>query len=530
MKSLTRISAFLLIGSSLAQAQVGVSPSLNASFLQELRARDADHADEARDVLGGDRQSLDRGRDLSRPEVFKRFDANSDRMAADITGFNGPYQLGRKWFSPFYFGELTPAPFIQNKDGLTLGMALEFQTEYNSAVNSGKGGVIFSPTLLWDGSYQISPEQRFTFSGGLGLNWVSGNDRFESEEWSDEIGVFLLPGTSLAYDVDLGALHLTAYDRVSAPPYFGMLQNDLGLAATMELSDRWSWTLNYTFTKTYDIDGEYGSYWRGSNFNMHTISTELVFKQSESLNLGLEGAWNWYLPENPVDSSIHPFFGPVFFDDDDTFEAQFMNVGLFAHWQPGQDFSVRLALGCQHYDTNAAQTERSLFWAQPQADDRSVYYSLALTQRLNEIWSHELSLGYERVLSLGGNYQLAHYANYGITGEVWQGGQFTGSLFIEYLDAPDDIYENNFENTLVGIDLHLAQRLTSKLHLDVGYASQNTYRDGEHGINQQLGSLGFRYALDAKTQVKLGWQGFIAQYNRDDDDQHRVILSLRREF
>jgi hypothetical protein len=530
MAILPRLIVFLGLSATLAQAQVGISPSLNASFLQELRARDADHAVEARDVLGDDRQALDRGRELSRPEIFKRFVADSDRMAADITGFNGPYQLGRKWFSPFYFGELAPSPFIQNKDGLTLGMAVEFQTEYNSAVNIGKGGVIFSPTLLWDGSYQISPEQRFTFSGGLGLNWISGNDQIDSEYWSDEFGVYLLPGTSLAYDVDLGALHLTAYDRVSARPYLGMLQNDFGLAATMDLTDRWSWTLNYTFSKTYDIDGEYGSYWRGSNFDLHTISTELVFKQSARLSLGLEGAWNWYLPENPVDSTIHPFFGPVFLPDDDTYEAQFMNVGLFAHWHPGQDFSIRLALGCQHYDTNAAQTERSLSWAQPQADDGSVYYSLALAQRLNEAWSHELSLGYERVLSLGGNYQLAHYANYGITGEVWQGGQFTGSLFIEYMDEPINITGLNFESTNVGIDLHLAQRLTSKLHLDLAYTTQRIYGDGNYGFNQQMGSLGFRYALDAKTQVKLGWQGFIAQFDEDDDDQHRLILSLRREF
>lgn len=525
MKSLTRISAFLLLGSSLAQAQVGVSPSLNASFLQELRARDADHADEARDVLGGDRQSLDRGRDLSRPEVFKFFSAYSERMNADNTGFNGPYQLGRKWFSPFYFGELSPSPFIQNKDGLTLGVAVEFQTEYNSAVNSGKGGVIFSPTLLWDGSYQISPEQRFTFSGGLGLNWVSGNDRFESEEWSDEIGVFLLPGTSLAYDVDLGALHLTAYDRVSAPPYFGMLQNDLGLAATMDLTDRWSWTLNYTFTKTYDIDGEYGSYWRGSNFDQHTISTELAFKKSATLNLGLEAAWNWYQPDNAIDDIE---FGSAEYSNN----AQFMNIGLFTSWQPSQDLTLRLAIGCQHFAFGDDLTQR-LFTSsyENQADDAMPYYTLALSQRLNEKWSHEFALGYERVHFLGGNYQLAHYTNYGITGEVWSGGQFTGSLFLEYIDSPDlYLLDQNIEGTITGIDLHLAQKLTTKLNLDIAYASQYFYGDGKYGFTQQMGAFGFRYALDAKTQVKLGWQGFIARYNRDDDDQHRVILSLRREF
>lgn len=477
-------------------------------------------------MLGGDRQALDRGRELSRPEVFKRFPADSARMAADITGFNGQYQLGRKWFSPFYFGELAPSAFMQNKDGLTLGMAAEFQTEYNSAVNFGKGGVIFSPTLLWDGSYQVSPEQRFTFSGGLGMNWISGNDQIDSEYWSDEFGFFLLPGTSLAYDVDLGALHLTAYDRVSAIPYLGMLQNDLGLAATMDLTDRWSWTLNYTFSKTYDIDGEYGSYLRGSNFDLHTISTQLVFQQSDTLSFGFEGAWNWYNPDNGFESPV--VFGfPFFLTDDDADSAQFMNAGLFATWTPGQDTRVRFALGCQHYDSKSHRIFD--FDSIPQEDDAMPYYTLAFSQRLNEKWSHELSLGYERILVLGGNYQRAHHANYGLTGQVWQGGQFTSSLFMEYLDSPN-IVGMNLEGTIAGIDLHLAQKLTNKLNLDLAYATQRIYGDGNYGFNQQMASIGLRYALDAKTQVKLGWQGFIARFDEDDDDQHRVILSLRREF
>jgi hypothetical protein len=527
MATLPRLIVLLGLSATLAQAQVGIAPSLSASFLQELRARDADHADEARDVLGDDRQALDRSRELSRPEVFKIFSADSERMNADITGFNGPYQLGRKWFSPFCFGEQAPAPFIQNKDGLTLGMAVEFQTEYNSVVNSGKGGVVFSPSLLWDGSYQISPEQRFTFSGGLGLNWISGNDQIDSEYWSDEFGFFLLPGTSLAYDVDLGALHLTAYDRVSARSYYGMFQNDLGLAATMDLTDRWSWTLNYTFTKTYDIDGAYGSYWRGANFDQHTISTELAFKQSDTLSLGFEGAWNWYNPDNGFESPV--VFGFPFFSlgDDDADPAQFMNAGLFATWTPRQDTRVRFAFGCQHYDSKSHRIfdDDSI----PQEDDAMPYYSLALSQRLNDKWSHEFALGYERILVLGGNYERAHYANYGLTGQVWEGGQFSSSLFMEYIDSPN-ITGLNFESTNVGIDLHLDQRITSKLHLDLAYASQRIYSDGNYGFNQQMGSLGFRYALDAKTQVKLGWQGFIAQFNEDNDDQHRVILSLRREF
>lgn len=535
MPTFSRLLFLPLLCAASAQAQVGVSPSLNASFLQELRGRDASHAAEATDVLGEDRQALERGRSLSQPEAFQPFSASSGRLNADITGFNSPYQMGRKWFSPFYFGVQAPTPFVENKDGLTLGMAFEFQTEYNSLVNGNKLGLIFSPSLLWDGSYQVAENQRLTFTGGLGLNWITGNNHIDFEYWSDEFGVSLLPGTSIAYDVDLGALHLTAYDRVSARPYLGILQNDLGLAATLDLTDRLAWTLNYTFSKTYDINGPYGinagiDAASGTNFDMHTVSTELAFKAGTNLSVGLEGAWNWYEADNQSNlASI--FFGG--FSDEAVYQAQFMNIGLFAQWRPSQATSVRFAFGCQHYDLRSDSRLRfgTLFSEQPQDDDAAPYYSLALSQRLNDRWSHELSLGYERVLVLGGNYELAHYANYGLTGKVWEGGQFTGSLFMEHIDAPASFSGRNFEATLTGIDLHLAQRITDKLHFDIGYASQYVYWDGDYGFNQQMGSVGLRYAVSAKTNVNLGWQAFKAP-GRDfiDGDHHRVLLSVRREF
>ena len=54
-------------------------------------------------------------------------------------------------------------------------------------------------------------------------------------------------------------------------------------------------------------------------------------------------------------------------------------------------------------------------------NDLGLAAMMDLTDRWSWTVSHELALGYERILALGGNYEQAHHTNYGLTGQVWQG-------------------------------------------------------------------------------------------------------------
>ncbi|MCX6853768.1 MAG: hypothetical protein NTV80_02560 [Verrucomicrobia bacterium] len=535
--SLLALSLALTTG-ELAQAQSGISPSMNSQFLNELRARSPKHAEEGRDELGSDRLALDKGRALSRPELFSSTNQENQRLVGDITGFNSQYQMGRKFLTPFYNGVVGLEDDVSNKSAFKSNFALQQTFEYNSRVNFGKGGVIFSPMVLADVSYQISPNQSLSFKGGIGLSWISGNDHIDGSYFSDEFLLNVLPGTSLVYYLELGALHVTAYDRVSVKQFVGMLQNDLGIAGTLELTEQLSWTVNYNFSKTYDIDGNYGGrYSRGFNADIHTVSSMLAFQSKGSWSAGLEGSLNWYRPEdNPTDLSPGGYIIP---QAEDGFLA---SAGAFVQIMINKDTRLRVAAGYQHQSFDGPDQAINflpfLYAPATSPDINQPYYSVSLSQKISESLSHELSLGYETNLQRAFNIVSAHFINYGITSQVWKGGQLTGSAYYEYADYAEAVYP--LDLTSYGLDLHFSQRLTDKLSASAAYSFSygrykglSTFDYSPLNVNyrQNMAGLSLDYAISTKTLAQLSWQGF---YNngafQGTTDHHRVALSLRVQF
>ena len=530
------ISAFSLSGSYL-RAQLGVSPSMNSSFLTELRARDPQRADEGRDVLGDARQMIDAGHELSRPELFSATLAQPQRLEADITGFPGQYQLGRRWLSPFYHGVIAPEATVTNASGLSYGVALEQTFEFNNRVQGDLESFFYSPTLLFDGSYQISANQRFTFSGGVGLNWDIEDDRIRGEYFTDTFGLSVLPGTSLAYDLTLGPVSFTAYDRVSVKPYLGFLQNDLGLAGTWQMTEKWSWTLNYTFAKTFDVDGDYGSYYpRGVNSDLHTVSSMITFQSSGSWSAGLEGSMNWYRPEEG-----YGVVGNFWLVQADPGEA--WSLGAFLVWNFNKDTRLRLATGYQHQTFDLA-TERNIFSGlfalnQPVSEDlNKPYYSISFSQRLSDRLSHELAAGYESNLDRVTNNNSSHFVNYSLSGEPWKKGRLTASAFYEQSGESKQFFATDAAS--YGVDLHLAQRLTSKLTASLSYSYVDFVPDKNwySSMEQHIAGASLTYALTAKTQIQLAWQSFFTAtaydapwFNfRSSDNAQRGSVSVRVQF
>ena len=541
-----------LISGELAQAQHGISPSMNSQFLNELRARSPKYAEEGRDVLGTDRQALDNGRALSRPEFFSSTNQDNQRLAGDITGFNSQYQMGRKFLSPFYNGVVALEDDVSNKSAFKSNFALQQTFEYNSRVWDGKGGVIFSPMILADVNYQITPNQSLSFKGGIGLSWISGNDHIDGSYFSDEFLLNVLPGTSLVYDLELDALHVTAYQRVSVKQFVGMLQHDSGIAATLALTEQLSWTLNYNFSKTYDIDGEYRDiddvqirYPRGFNADIHTVSSMLAFQSKGSWSAGLEGSLNWYRPEdNPTD--ISALFGnpngPTGYLIPQAEDGFLASAGAFVQIMVNKDTRLRVAAGYQHQSFDGPSQAINFLpflYAPPTSPDiNQPYYSVSLSQKISESLSHELSLGYETNLQRAFNNVSAHFMNYGITSQVWKGGQLTGSAYYEYADYAEAVYP--LDMTSYGLDLHFSQQLTDKLSASAAYSyshgrfkglSTDDYAALNEQYSQNMAGLSLAYAISTKTQAQLSWQGF---YNggafQGTTDHHRVALSLRVQF
>lgn len=519
----------------LSQAQLGVSPSQNAAFLTELRARDPKRAEENKDVLGDDREKLEAGRALSRPGFFSPSGVTALRLNADLTGFPSQYQLGRSYLTPWYDGVIAPDTSFESASGLTAGFALDQRIEYHSGVNSGKGGFILSPTLLFDGSYKLADNQRLTFSGGLGFNWVSGNDHIDWNYFSDEFGLTLLPGTSIAYDAQFGPVSVTVYERASARTYLGLLLNDLGAAVTWQILPDLSWTLNYTRTTTHDINGTYFN-GAAANFDMDAFSSLLDYEINSSLSIGLEGAMSWIYHEYGRELN----------------NGEMWNAGVYAVWKLNENSRLRIAGGYQRMKFDKTKLERfGGFYIMPDSreDFSRPYYSFSFSQRLTPWLSHELAAGYEAGLNRTTDFTHSHYANYGVTAAAWKGGQLTASAFIEVSDGPN--YEVKFFDSpgtsgnlkSYGLDLHASQQITSRLDVGVGYSFAEFRGDTARSVStfdsiqqfafsQHMAGVNVGFAVSEKLHLNLAYQTFFFNASGPGpiDDTHRVMLGVRVQF
>ena len=514
----------------LSLAQLGVSPSQNAAFLTELRARDPKRAEENQDVLGDDREKLEAGRALSRPGIFTQSIVRNTRLSADITGFPSQYQLGRSYLSPWYDGILAPETSIETASGLKAGFALDQRIEYNTGFGDDPVGIIGS-ALLFDGSYKIAANQRLTFSGGIGFNWYTSSGHIDWSYFSDELGLTILPGTSIAYDVQFGPVSMTFYDRVSTRTYLGVLQNDLGAALTWQIIPDLSWTLNYTRTITEDIDGPYpgGAY---VDFDLDTFSSLLNYEINPSLAAGVEGALSWLN------------HGDGFYGND----GKLWSLGLYANWKITESARLRVAVGYQHQTFKNTKLGYNSIPILPDSVEQlsEPYYSLSFSQRLTSWLSHELAVGYESNLDFSADFNTAHYANYGVTGSPWKGGQVTASAYVEVVDESDAQYKGATATAgggkNCGLDLHVSQKLTPRL--DVGFGYSYAYREVEpsreifspsspnYNWDQHMTGVNLGFAVSTKVHLNLAYQTFFFNFSGPGpiEDTHRVILGVRVQF
>lgn len=396
-------------------------------------------------------------------------------------------------------------------------------------MRDGAGGIVLSTALLFDGSYKLAENQRLTVSGGLGFNWISGNDHIDWNYFSDEFGMGVLPGSSIAYDAQFGPVSITLYDRVSSRPYIGILLNDLGVAATWQVAEALSWTLNYTRTTTHDINGTYSE---GAlvNYDLDAFSSLLNYDINTSLSVGLEGAMSWIYHEYGRDLN----------------NGQHWSAGAYAIWKFAESSRLRVAVGYQRQKFNDTMVEPIFgFGILPDSreDVSAPYYAIAFSQRLTDRISHELAVGYEANVDFTSNFVSSHYANYGLTAKTWKGGQITASGFIEFSDRSD--YEffgetgsgENFKT--YGLDLHASQQITSKADVSVGYSFarfENRYPvfglDAlRSSYNQHMAGVNLGYAITPKVRLNLAYQATFWDYQSIPmEDNHRVMLGVRVQF
>ncbi|TDU71079.1 hypothetical protein EI77_02197 [Prosthecobacter fusiformis] len=542
-----------------AAAQSGASPSQNAAFIRELRAR-VPALSPTPDPLGTDREKLEAGREYAYPEYFSESIAAARRSENDYSDYVGQYQTGRSYFSPWVRGYEAPAKQENGASKWSLGTAMQWEAEYNSQTLGGGDLWILSSYLLLDGTYQIDASQKLTLAGGIGVNLLTEEREYISDSLATELGLTVLPGTSLTYDLDLGDVHVTLYDRPSlrtnlSTPIF---QNDLGIAINWAFRPQWDWTLNYTLTTVRRLSTQRGNDFLGVDFGAntdatrHTINSTVIHQISQSWSAGFEVS---YINDDTSDD-----FWPL------RSLMQGWNAGFLTVWEINTRSSLNLAAGYQKLDFDRPDYINGwlpslgaiLSLAPPiylSAQDVSKpYYSLTYTAKINDRIGHEFAMGFESNLDPYANANSSHYVNYGVTAQVWRGGQLTVSSYAENSHADDEGNGGglNYESEMsrYGIDLHLSQQITPAVTVGAGYSYRQQTVDN-HGdfaeeiqpavnnprLHQQGLGANVSYAISSNMQVRLDYQ-MLATDGSDfngispgqTSTQHRVAVSLRLQF
>lgn len=546
--------AFCLVPQAV-QAQFGVSPSQTSNFFNDFRSRSAQlkksapaaatrNGDVVYDYQSGayvsqeDQEGfqslqdlLRSDRELSQPSVRSGSSAFAARSVGDYTTYSGQYSQALSYFAPTY----TSDPFLSGKRNMkvgpvNIGLGLYQGFEYNSNVQRAPVAVsdFISSTLLnVSANYRITQQNVLSITAGIGVDHYFDHPEFAAYGNGSYL-LNILPGSTLAFDIKAGPVYITIYDRISVRPAvnnafpgvgaagssFGVFQNDFGVAANWQINSAWAVAMNYTNTWSNAL---------GSNFNqfdrtINSLHTSLTYSPSATWILGTEGG-----------VSLLNYNQPTLND------ALLFNWGLFVSVPVGKATTIKLSGGYQHFEfedpTVVPPVGPGDF-----TDLSSYYYNFSITNRLNNRFSHTLTIGHESSVNLSSNFVTADFVNYGVSMIAWKGGRFSLSGYFERAEPSfvNPLFPGSqFDLYQWGLDFYYTHQITSKIRAGAGYHFGISDAQGPVSNFEQHGfSLDMNYALSAKAGINLGYRYFITDTKGaiGDSTQSRVILGFNYNF
>jgi hypothetical protein len=587
-------AAIHVLTASFAFGQYGASPSQTGMFFDDLRmrqinertatqasTRDGDVAydydsgvyRDSNDAPMGQRSAdFEAARQISRPAVRSGSGAFAARSVGDFTNYAGQYTSPTGFFAPTY----TSDPFLNGRRNIKIGPAnvgfgLFQGFEYNDNITRSDINPVsdfISTTLLSiDANYQITQNNRLSISTAVGFDRYWENPEL-APYGSDGLVLNVLPGSTIAFDVKAGPVFFTIYNRFSVRPaarndfalaqnqFFGMFQNDSGMAANWRINSDWTLALNYMHSNSRALatpvdDGSGGTQDQTfDDFNRVTDSLQ------GSLTYSPNGTWVAGLEGGTMAVDYKTGFNP---------DGVLNNFGAFVVLPIGKTTSIRAAAGTQIFEfdrvtpANRSTVPAGIGSTPPSllsvtsgdnSDLNDFYYSFTLNNQLNSRVSQALSVGREAALNINSNYILADFANYGLSFIAWKGSRINLSGYIENATASGGAFAQDIFQ--YGFDIHVAHRLTSNLQLGVGYhygysdpslgAGANRFAPGSPGSGQvvfdnghfvqQAFNVDLTYVLNARANLNLGYRYYTTDVSggAGSFDQNRIVLGFNYNF
>lgn len=484
---------------------------------------------------------------MTEPSFLSQSITRATRLNSDLTTYSGQFQSSRAYLSPWTGTQPAPAHSVTGKN-FYLGAAIDQSFELNEVTNH-------LATFFWRPEKEVdiylstsllSLDASWTSEkyGRLSLQAVGGMTLAESSQMAlpddgGQMALMVLPGSSLTYDITLGQVKVTLYDRVSARPdsvisrfpyglmglsQFSVIQNDLGAAFSVELSEKLTLSADFNRSTSRAMRDDVNEL---ANREVQSLLASLTYEILPTWLAGLEGGW--------TETNYQTDFSP---DGTQRFGGLFVEATLpWSH-------RLRLNGGVQDMQFKASST--LVLFANPfdptpsgralntgdQSDlNPDPYYTLSLTGRLNPTLTHELSGGYEATLSPVSNFVQSHYANYSLHAGLWKGAAVSLGGFYEETRSSESFFAADTE--LLGGVAQIQQKIGRKFTVGVGYGyTQNNchphldqhaaFRDPE--VHQHAYSASVVYQICPKASLRLSWQRSEA-----DVPSNRSLLSAARQ-
>ena len=308
---------------------------------------------------------------------------------------------------------------------------------------------IIRPAVEIDSAWRVTSLNTLRFDIGIAYA------KYMQHSNLDTRSILLDPGSQISFDVYIGGvLKLTFHDRfailqnpideptLSNTARFDRFQNSAGLTALFDFND-------LKIVLGYD------------HFNYHTFSDDFDFldrreeqffasaslRMSDAVTVGVDGSA----------ALVHYVL-------DFNNNGQTWSAGPFVEAALSNYTTLRISGGYQ------AMTFEQTGTSGDTTNFGGWYGNVTLAQRLNQYWSHSLSLGHEARLGLEVNFAEYSYARYLAQWQI--NPRVTASLegFAEDANESGTVAAQNSEDSFRwGGSASLAWRLGNKLSLDLGY-------------------------------------------------------------
>jgi hypothetical protein len=331
---------------------------------------------------------------------------------------------------------------------MTGSMSVEANDNVGLSQTNREGDLILRPEIDLDSQWKVSPLNTLRFNMGVAYAAYLEHSNLNTRS------VLINPGSQLAFDVFVGGvLRLTFHDQfailqnpvdeptLSNVARFDRFQNSAGVTALVDLNDL-KFVLNYDHFDFRSLDSEFDTL----NRNEEQFSASASLALSDALTAGLDGS-----------------FGLVNYLLDYNNNGYNWTAGPFVEATLSSYTKLRLSGGYQNmqFDNNGTSGDTTNYggW----------YGSLSVAQRLNQYWSHSLTLGHEARIGLDVNFTEYTYVRYQANWRINTRLNASIDGFYEVANESGTALQDSEDSHRWGGGLSLTWQLGSKIALALRY-------------------------------------------------------------